>query len=196
MPSSPHRINDSDIIHRIIDGDINAFEMILDKYKKYIFTIVQRHVPQANIEDTVQDAFIRIYKALPGFNNQSSFKHWMTSITVRSCYDLLRKKYRSTEITVSSLTGNDQEAYKKKLSDQAKAAYYGNHDLNETKEMLASALDRLTPENKILIELIYLEGYSIKETADLLGWSVANVKIRSFRSRKQLNTILKRFIEA
>ena len=196
MPSSPHKINDSDIIHRIIGGEVNAFEILLDKYKKYIFTIVQRHVPQTNIEDTVQDAFIRIYKALPGFNNQSSFKHWMTSITVRTCYDLLRKKYRSTEITISSLAGNDQEAFEKKLSDQAKAAYYENHDINETKEMLASALARLTPENKMLIELIYLEGYSIRETADLLGWSVANVKIRSFRSRKQLNTILKRFIEA
>jgi len=175
---------------------VNAFEILLDKYKKYVFTIVARHVPEAYIEDTVQDVFIRVYKALPGFNQQSSFKHWMTSIAVRTCYDLLRKKYRSKEIINSSLAGNDQDAFEKKLFDQAKTAYYRNHNLNETKEMLAWALARLTPENKMLIELIYFEGYSNKEAAELLGWSVANVKIRSFRSRKQLNTILKRLIEA
>ncbi|MBC2716190.1 MAG: RNA polymerase sigma factor [Desulfobacteraceae bacterium] len=196
MPSSTHKINDSDIIHRIIGGNVNAFEIILDKYKKYVFTIVKRHVPEAYIEDTVQDVFIRVYKALPGFDNRSSFKHWMTSITIRTCYDLLRKKYRSKEITISSLAGNDQEAFEKKLSEQAKADYYGNHAQKETKEMLAWALARLTPENKMLIELIYLEGYTIKEAAELLGWSVANVKVRTFRCRKQLNTILTNLIEA
>ncbi len=196
MPSSTHKIIDSDIIHRIIGGDINAFEIILEKYKKYVFTIVQRRIPEAYVEDTVQDVFIRIYKALPGFDNRSSFKHWMTSITIRTCYDLLRKKYRSKEITISALAGNDQEAFENKLSEQAKAAYFGNQNLNETKELLKGALSRLTPENKILIELIYFEGYSTKEAADLLGWSVANVKIRSFRCRKQLNTLLKQLIEA
>ncbi len=196
MPSSPHKINDSDIIHRIIGGDVNAFEILLHRYRKYVFTIVQRHVPEASIEDTAQDVFIKVYKALPGFDNRSSFKHWMTSITIRTCYDLLRKKYRSKEITISSLADNDQEAFEKKLSEQAKTDYDRNHNLNKTKEMLAWALARLSPENKMLIELIYLEGYSNKEAAELLGWSVANVKIRSFRSRKQLNTILKQLIKA
>lgn len=196
MPSSTKQTSDSDIIHRIIGGDINAFEAILEKYQKYVFSIVARHVPRQNIEDTVQDVFIRVYKALPGFKSKSSFKHWLSSITIRTCYDLLRKKYRTKEITISSLAASDQEAFERKLSDQAKAAYFGNHDINETKEMLASALARLTPENKMLIELIYFEGYSTKEAADLLGWSVANVKIRSYRCRKQLNTILKQLIEA
>lgn len=196
MPSSTKQTSDSDIIHRIIGGDINAFEIILEKYQRYVFTIVARHVPLENVEDTVQDVFIKVYKALPGFKNQSSFKHWLSSITIRTCYDLLRKKYRTKEIAISSLAVSDQEAFEKKLSDQAKAVYSGNHDLNETKEMLASALARLTPKNKMLIELIYFEGYSTKEAADLLGWSVANVKIRSFRCRKKLNTILKQLIEA
>jgi len=196
MPSSTKQPNDSEIIHRIIGGDINAFEVILEKYQKYVFSIVARHVNRENIEDTVQDVFIRVYKALPGFKHKSSFKHWLSSITIRTCYDQLRKKYRSKEITLSSMAKTDHEAFERKLSDQAKAVYSGNHDLNETKEMLASALSRLTPENKMLIELIYFEGYSTKEAADLLGWSTANVKIRSFRCRKQLNTILKQLIEA
>jgi RNA polymerase sigma-70 factor (ECF subfamily) len=196
MPNSTKPINDSDIIHRIIGGDINAFEIILERYQKYVFTIVTRHVPRENVEDTVQDVFIRVYKSLPGFKNQSSFKHWLSSVTIRTCYDLLRKKYRSKEITISSLAENDQEAFEKKISDQATSDYFSSHDLIETREMLASALARLTPENKMLIELIYFEEYSIKEAADLLEWSVANVKIRSFRCRKHLNKILKQFIEA
>lgn len=196
MPDSTNTINDSDIIQQIIGGDVNAFEKILDKYRNYVFTVVQRHVPAHYIDDTAQDVFIRIYKALPGFDRRSSFKHWMTSIIVRTCYDLLRKKYRSKEISFSALGENDQEAFENKLSEQAKAAYYGNHNVMATKELVTWALSRLSPENKILIELIYFEGYSVREAADLLGWSVANVKIRSFRCRKQLNTILNQLIEA
>lgn len=196
MPDSTRETTDSDIVRRVVDGEVNAFEIILEKYKIYIFSLVQRHVPAQQIEDTVQDIFIKIYRALPGFNHQSRFKHWMTSIAIRTCYDVLRKKYRSREVIISALAKNDQETFEKKLSEQAKAAYYGNDAVNETKEMLAWALARLTPENKMLIELIYLEGYSTKEAADLLGWSVANVKIRSYRCRKQLNTILKKLIEA
>ena len=195
MPNSPNNANDAEVIKKIISGDVNAFEFILDKYRNYIFTIVGRHVPKGCIEDTVQDVFIRVYRALPGFDNRSSFKHWMTSIAIRACYDLLRRKYRSREVSFSSLTGPDKDSVDTILSEQSKKDYFADLDLAETRKLLQSAIDRLTPENRLLIELIYFEGCSVKEAADLLGWSVANVKIRSFRSRKQLNAILKQLMK-
>ena len=50
---------------------------------------------------------------------------------------------------------------------------------------------QLKPPEKIVLELVYLEGYSIREAADLLGWSMANVKIRSYRAKKRLKAVLK-----
>jgi RNA polymerase sigma-70 factor (ECF subfamily) len=61
----------------------------------------------------------------------------------------------------------------------------------EAREVLDWALARLTPEDRMVLELVYMEGLSVRETADLLGWSTANVKIRSFRSRNKLRKLLK-----
>jgi RNA polymerase sigma-70 factor, ECF subfamily len=61
--------------------------------------------------------------------------------------------------------------------------------------MLDWAMDRLSPEDRMVVELIYLEGLSGKEAADLLGWSVANVKVRAFRSRNKLRKLLSETIK-
>lgn len=199
MPTAPRKTRDIDIIRRILDGDVNAFELIISKYQHYVFSIVKRHVPAQLVEDTAQDAFIRIYKALPGVDNQSAFKHWMTTITIRTCYDALRKQYRSRETPVSALSGAGEDKitpYEAALSAQARAAFTQNSDTTETRKLLTWALEQLHPKNRILITLLYLEGYSVKETAKLLGWSAANVKVRAFRSRQQLNNILTHLIEA
>ena len=196
MPDETQTTRDTDTIRRILAGDVNAFEIIIDNYKNFIFSIVQRHVPPHWVEDTAQEAFIRIYKALPGLDHESRFKQWMASITIRTCYDTLRTHYRSREISMTALAGDGEHAVENRLTEQARAAFRNDCNVNETKAMLSRALDQLTPENRILIELIYLEGYSIKEAASILGWSTANVKIRAYRSRQQMNKILKHHLEA
>ncbi|PIP38275.1 MAG: RNA polymerase subunit sigma-24 [Desulfobacterales bacterium CG23_combo_of_CG06-09_8_20_14_all_51_8] len=195
MPDPMIPASDEAIIERIVGGDVNAFEMLVDRHKQYVFSLVRRHVPALSVEDTAQDAFIRIYRALPDFSRQSSVKHWMTTITLRTCCDLLRNKYRSRETPMSALANDDQTSLEKKMSEQAKAAWDENQDPNETRALLDWALARLTPENRLVMELIYFEGNSTREAADLLGWSLANVKIRLFRSRKQLNTLLKNVLK-
>ena len=96
---------------------------------------------------------------------------------------------------MSALANDDQTSLEKKMSEQAKAAWDENQDPNETRALLDWAPARLTPENRLVMELIYFEGNSTREAADLLGWSLANVKIRLFRSRKQLNTLLKNVLK-
>lgn len=61
----------------------------------------------------------------------------------------------------------------------------------EASELLEWALSKLAPEDRMVIELVYLEGYSGREAANLLGWSVSNVKVRSFRLKRKLKSILK-----
>lgn len=61
----------------------------------------------------------------------------------------------------------------------------------EAKELLDWALGKLSPEDRMVLELVYLEDLSMKEAAGLLGWSVANVKVRSFRSRRKLKKLLR-----
>ena len=91
---------------------------------------------------------------------------------------------------MSALSDKDQEWLKKVISDQSNQAISQENSQKEARELLNWALDRFSPEDRMVVELVYLEGLSVKEAAHLLGWSSANVKIRSFRSRKKLRKLL------
>ncbi|QTA82924.1 RNA polymerase sigma factor, sigma-24 family [Desulfonema limicola] len=191
MPNINNNASDLDIIEQIVRGNINAFEIILKKYETHVLNILKKHLPYEQVEETAQEVFIRVYNSLPGFKQKSTFKHWISSIAVKTCYDFWRKQYKTKEVAVASLSEKQQNRMEMILSDQA-GQYFKEEELkNETRELLDLALSKLSPENRMVIELTYLEGLSIKQTASLLGWSSANVKIRCFRSRKELNKIMK-----
>lgn len=97
---------------------------------------------------------------------------------------------------MSSLTEKHRDWVETVMSDQSSRLEHEKNLQKEAREFLDWALDRLSAEDKMVLELVYLEGFSIKEAAELLGWSVANVKIRSFRSRKKLHQLLAELSES
>jgi len=190
MHNDSDRLSDVDIIRRVINGDVNAFEFLLKKYREHILRIVSRHIPHNQVEETAQDVFIRAYQSLPTFSQKSGFKQWVSGIAMRTCYDFWRKHYREREVPMSSLTEKHQDWLEKMISDQSSNSFSEKGSQKEAGELLSWALDRLSAGDRMVLELIYLEGLSIKEAARLLGLSTANVKIRSFRSRKKLKKLL------
>jgi len=153
--------------------------------------IVQRHIPRKDVEEIAQETFVRAYRSLQTFRGKSDFSQWLSAIAVRSCYDYWRKAYRSREIPMSTLTEKHESWLEDVLSDASEQAQEDGEDLQtEAKDLLNWALAQLSAEERMVIELVYLEGLSVKEAAVLLGWSVANVKVRSFRSRRKLEKIL------
>jgi RNA polymerase sigma-70 factor (ECF subfamily) len=147
-------------------------------------------VPYNDVEETTHDVFLRAYQSLPSFKGKSGFRQWLSSITVRTCYDFWRKTYRSREVPMAVLTEKHQKWLEEVIAEQSEAAIIEKGSKNEAIELLDWALGRLSAEDRMVIKLVYLEGLSGKEAADLLGWSIANVKIRCFRSRKKLEKIL------
>jgi RNA polymerase sigma-70 factor (ECF subfamily) len=192
MNSESPRPSDEEIVRQVLDGNVNAFESLITRHSVRVLKIVQRHVPNQDVEETAQEAFVRAYRSLPKFQGKSRFSRWLSAIAVRSCYDYWRKAYRSREIPVSTLTEKHQEWLEASLSGVPEQSHDEEGLQEETKEMLNWALARLSAEERMVLELVYLEGLSLKEAAGLLGWSVANVKVRSFRSRKKLERLLRR----
>jgi RNA polymerase sigma-70 factor (ECF subfamily) len=182
--------SDAEIVHRVIEGDINAFESLLVRYKGHVLEVVKKHVPYHEVEETAHDVFVRAYQSLPTFEERSSFKQWLSTIAVRACYDFWRKRYRSREVPMSSLAEEHHEWLEKVVSNRSGQSFADRDSQKKAGEVLDWALDRLSPEDRMVLELIYLEGLSGKEAADLLGWSVANVKIRSLRARRKLRNLL------
>jgi len=190
MPDDATSQKDFEIVRQVIDGEVNAFESLLVKYRDPVFHMVSKHIPHGQVEEVAHDVFVRAYQSLPSFKYRSSFKQWLFAIAIRSCYDFWRKAYRTRELPLSSLTENDQRWLEEALADQSSQANYKENAQKEARELLNWALNRLSAKDRMVLELVYLDGCSHKETADLLGWSIAKVKVRSFRSRKKLRKLL------
>jgi RNA polymerase sigma-70 factor (ECF subfamily) len=182
---------DAEVVYQVISGNINAFEYFLKKYESHVVRIVKKHIPFDKVEEVAQEVFVRVYKSLPNFKRDDSFKQWLSTITVRACYDFWRKHYKYREIPVSSLSEKHQVWLEEAMATRSSQSFDERDSQKEAREILDWALDRLSPEDRMVLELVYLEGYSVKEAAELLGWSAVNVKVRSFRARKKLYKLIK-----
>lgn len=183
------------VIGQVIEGNVDAFELLMKKYQGDVMKIVKKHVPVNNVEEITQDVFVRAYQSLSGFKKNNRFKQWLSVIAVRTCYDFWRKQYRSREKPMSELSDRHQDWLQQVLSDQSSLSYHQIARKKEARELLDTALSQLSAEERIILELVHLEGLSGKEACELLGWSIANVKIRSYRARKKLKKVLTAWIE-
>jgi RNA polymerase sigma-70 factor, ECF subfamily len=190
MDNTSSNENDDEIVGQVVAGNVNAFEHLLKKYQYLVLGIVKKHVPSDQIEDTVQDVFVRAYRSLPTYKGKNSFGHWLSVIAVRTCYDFWREHYKSRELPMSSLTEENEAWLNAALFDNSNQSFREAGLQKEAREILDWALDRLSAEDRMVVELVYLEGLSMKEAAGQLGWSTANVKVRLFRSRKKLHSLL------
>ncbi|MFZ7112787.1 MAG: RNA polymerase sigma factor [Desulfatiglandales bacterium] len=188
-------MSDAEIVHHVLDGNANAFEGIIFRYGDHVSRIVKKHVPVREFEETIQDVFIRAYQSLSNSQDMARLKQWLSTIAVRTCYDYWRKSYKSREVPMSSLSSRHAEWLEETLSKQATQFFQDEGSAEEAGDILEWALERLSPEDRMVVELVYLEGLSGKEAAALLDWSVANVKVRSFRCRRKLEKILRSVID-
>ncbi len=184
-------INDDEMINRVLEGEVNVYELLMNKYQSIVLSILKKRLPFEQVEEVAQVVFIKAYQSLPSYRGESPFKNWLSSIAVRACYDFWRTCYKKREVSIDSISEGDKEWLDKVLLEQSIDVLTKKGQESEAKELLDWALSKLSPEDKMVLELVYLEGFSNKETSDLLGWSVPNVKVRSFRSRRKLGKILK-----
>ena len=194
MQNESPQPNDAEIVRQVIDGNVDAFEFLLVRYKDFVLKIVGKHVPYNDVEEIAQDVFVRSYQSLSSFKGTGSFKQWLSSIAVRTCYDYWRKAYRSREIPMSSLNEKHQKWLEEVMSEQSESALYDKGLQKEAIELLEWARGKLSAEDRMILDLVYLEGLTGKEAAELLGWSIANVKVRSYRSRKRLQRLLEEYM--
>ena len=183
-------IDDAVVIDRVLNGDTDAFSLLMHKYGAMVVNRIKYHVPEAGIEETVQDAFVRAYRALGTCRDRKKFKAWLSSIAVRAAYDYLRKQYRRKETAVSKLTADHRDWLEHVSIQQSKEAYHRRLACSEARDVLGWALAQLPAKDRMVLEMVHLQEIPVKEAAKLLGWSAINVKVRSHRSRKKLRAII------
>ena len=181
-------LNDQHYIKLIIGGDINAFAILVDRYKSLVFTLsLKMLASREEAEEVSQDVFIKIYKSLSGFKTESKFSTWLYRITYNTCLDRLR----TTKRTAYLVAVEDFEAQEVTTLMNA----LDTIEEKERKQMIQKCLGLLPAEDNFLLTLYYFQENSLKEISKIMGINENNVKIKLFRSRRKLAGILKTQLE-
>lgn len=183
-------LEDAGIITRVLGGDNNAFEQLIERHKVRVFATVSRHVPIGDVAEVAQRVFIRAWRGLGNFRGESPFSHWLSKLAVRECYDFWRERARRREFVGGSLSDEQTTNLAALLDAGAREISDSLESRREAREIVIWALGKLSAADRMVITLIYAEECSIQEAAELLGWSAANVKVRAFRARRFLRRVI------
>jgi RNA polymerase sigma-70 factor, ECF subfamily len=181
--------DDGELLQHIRRGEIDRYADRISRYQRHVIRIVSRRVPEDRTEEIAHDVFVRAYVGLAQFSGSVSFEHWLAGIAVRTCYDFWRGRKRE-ELPVSALTNDHHRWIEQTLAAQSEEQFHNQVRRREATEVLEWALGQLSPENRAVVTLVHLDGHSVREAAQLLGWSVVNVKVRAHRARQILRTLL------
>jgi RNA polymerase sigma-70 factor (ECF subfamily) len=180
------------LVALVLGGDQAAFEALFERHKLRVGLIAGRFF-RDHIEDIVQEVFTRAYFALPGFADQreeSSLSAWLSRIAFNASYDELRRQARRREQVVSDLSESEAQAIRAFATED----HFSIESAAVSRDLAAKLLDRLSAEDRVVLIMLDVEGLSVGEISQLMGWSVAKVKVRIFRARADLRRVLKRFL--
>lgn len=183
------------LIKKSKSGDVEAFEQLIFDYQKKAYNIALRIMGnQEDAKDMCQEAFIRIFKSIEGFKEQSSFSTWMYRIITNVCLDEIRKRKKSDTISMdSTFETQDGEIHYEIVSedDTPEEAYIRT----EKKRLILKTINELNEEYKTAIVLRDIQGFSYEEIANILCCSIGTVKSRINRGRNILKDKLRTVLE-
>ncbi len=181
MDDSRQEPTDKSLISAARDGDAGAFARLVGRYKRRVFKLAARFACDSDeLEDICQNVFIKVYEHLPVFRNDAPFEHWLTKIAVRACHDTLRSQRH-----MKYYTHIDDMAVE--LPDAAGGV---EQEARQARQFLKYAMSRLSPDEQLIITLLELEEFSVREASEATGWSEANVKVRAHRARQALKRVV------
>lgn len=174
-------INDEEVVDRVLAGEKAAFELIMRKYNQRLFRIVRSYlVDQDEIEDVIQEAYVKAYEAMPRFEKRSSFSTWLIRITINEA--LARLKRRQRQVNQASHDPGQEE----QVQNSNKETPLGKLMNSELKDILEKAVDRLPEKYRSVFLMREIEGMSIAETSESLDITQTNVKVRLNRAKEML----------
>ncbi len=164
-------------VKKALAGDRVAFKTIYNEYKDFVWNLAIKYTGSENIaEDAVSEVFIRLFKKLETFNFRSSFTTWFYRLAVNTILNYSVKESRRKTLSI------------KNMQIQEKAADNKLRRL-ENKEIIDNLLNQLLPEERIIIILREIEGFSYKKISDSLDMKLGTVKTKIYRTRNKLRKI-------
>ena len=183
------REQEAAVIQAVLDGDINAYELLVKEYEKNVYNLALRMVGNSeDAADMSQEAFIKAYNSLTSFRGDSKFSVWLYRIVSNVCLDYLRSRGRRQTVSLST-ENDDGEDVEIDIADETQSPER-LLDRRLTRDAVRRGLAALPPEHRQILLLREIQGLSYDEIADALGIEDGTVKSRIFRARKKLCAFL------
>ena len=185
-----------DVVRRVRDGDTDAYRLLVERHQARIHRLVGRFLgpDHGDVDDVVQEAFVKAYFSLSKFREDAAFGTWITRIAINRARDELKKQ--SGKVSLDAEPG--EEAVQG-LRDLLSTEDAGDGEKDEgaadaVSDMVAGTVDRLPERFRVVVTLKDIEGHSYQEVGRILNCSVGTVKSRHARARGRLRQMLAPYV--
>ena len=188
MAAEPTIDPDLPLARQARSGDLEAFDEIIRRHQSMITALLHRFAPaHADLEDLVQETFVKAWRALPAWQPDKPLTHWLKRIAVNTALEFCRKR-RTSPLARQVETEPGAEPLLDRLPAEESGEKQARHALEEAQFLLA----HLPPEDRALLTLLHLEQMPLAEIAAHFGWSRINAKVKAFRARQRLQNLIKK----
>jgi RNA polymerase sigma-70 factor, ECF subfamily len=184
---------DDHLIELSLAGDEDSFAQLVARQSRRVFTIARHFFRNPEtVEDIAQETFTKVFFSLSSYRRGASFEQWVARIAVNNCYDELRRRRKRAESLLTELSEDDAAWLENKLAHVSFDRHLGELESERAAEVADRLLVSLSPDDRFILLLLHAEESSVREIAQLMGWSEAKVKIRAFRARHAMRKALTR----
>jgi len=188
--SRDNAISDEILVAKSKNGDKAAFEILVKRYSKYVYTTAFFMIRDNHeAEDISQEVFVKVYLAIGGFRGLSSFKTWLRKLTVNTCIDKIRLKAKTSDkkVSLDSMIEDGKEILLYEFNQNVEKFFQDKETLKDVLKIIVN----LDESYRIPLILRDLQDYSYIEIAEILKKPVGTIKTNIHRARKIIKDILK-----
>ncbi len=193
MPESAPELDVPACVAQVLSGDQEAAVALMHHLNPLVLKLVRAHLPRRSAEeDLVQTVFLKIFSRLGQFSGNVPLEHWVSRVAVNTCLNELDKQRVRPELRWADLSEDEEEVIKNLAHSEE------NLDSSQNvaaRELVEKMLTQLSPEDRLVITQLHLEGRSVDELQQITGWSRTLVKVRAFRARQKMKKHLQSLLK-
>ena len=176
--------NETDLVVRCKDGDRQAFNELVEMYQHKVINIAYGMLTDADdAADAAQEVFIKVYRYIDKFKEQSSLSTWIYRITVNVCTDIIRKKSKHKTVSINAHMDDDEHEFD--IKDESHTPDELVH-ISETQKEVREAISKLKEEYSVVLTLYDIEGFAYDKISEILKIPIGTVKSRLSSARSAL----------
>lgn len=184
-PQNEAAARDRELVRLVQKGQTEAFEELVRRHQRRVLAVAGSILRQKeDAEDVAQQVFLKAFASIDSFDLRAAFSTWLYKISINECWDHLRKKKVRPLLFESEMTEEQAERLEQFAGGERSAA--GSLERAELRQLAGLLLANLGEEDRQILLLKEVEGFSVQEIAEVFDLNVNTVKVRLFRSRNRL----------